>query len=256
MNALGLSRAARHTRVVIALVAAWLYLRTAPACAEGDSALTETPATQQAQAAFERGVDLAELKRFAEARNEFKASFQMAPSRSALFAWAQAERLAGNCVQAEPLYQRFLQNAAALEQQEAARIALRRCQDAAKTSSPPPAVAAPIAMPSPAPPPRETKQLWPFVATGAALVVAGAVALLAAQLDANAASDAQAYQQYRDARERVQIERIVGLSAVSAGLVTLGVTAWLGQRPQETLPNVALWLPNVSAVGATWTGAF
>ncbi|MDX2023321.1 MAG: hypothetical protein SF187_24010 [Deltaproteobacteria bacterium] len=245
-------RRVRCARVLIALVAACVLLGAAALQAEEASALTETPATPQAQAAFERGVELADLKRFGDARNEFKASFQMAPSSSALFAWAQAERLAGNCREAEPLYQRFLQSAASSEQQEAARIALRRCETA--PALPPPA---PTPLPAPPPPsPAPSPKVWPFVATGTALVVAGGIALLVSQLEANAANDAQSYQGYRDARARAQTERIIGWSAAGAGVLTLGVSAWLGQRAREPSPNLALWLPNATAVGAMWMGPF
>lgn len=221
----------------------------------------QSPNTPAAQSRFDEGVEMARASKFMSASEAFRVSFEQSPSLSALFAWAQSERLSGHCEIASPLYERFLKKAPTPEQQQAAQIALRRCTD-----MPPPADTSPAASGLPLAPRQDTVQvvtphqeaaasgvIWPLAATGGALVVAGAVMLLVSQFENNSAQNADSYQNYREARERSRTEQVIGWSCAGLGIATLGAAALLAWRPQDQMetasPSLA-FIPSTSGPGS------
>jgi hypothetical protein len=62
------------------------------------------------QAQYERGIALFLDKSYGAAAAELAQAFRGEPHREILFAWAQSERLRGNCASAIDLYQRYLRD--------------------------------------------------------------------------------------------------------------------------------------------------
>jgi hypothetical protein len=149
------------------------------------------PAGMSAAAAvhFDRGMAAFGERRYQEAASAFEEGFAVEPRRELLFAWAQAERLAGRCAAAVPLYERYLATQPAAPQVEAARIAMARCPPVVRAPVEPeppvraqPAVAAAevVAPTEPRPPmPRRrlSKGAWVGISLAAVAVVGTAVGL-------------------------------------------------------------------------------
>jgi hypothetical protein len=266
------------TPLFIGIVVSVFVLMVAPsafaqasATPESDKAWTQSPDTPEAQSRFAEGVDLARASNFEGAALAFRDSFEQSPSRSALFAWAQSERLSGHCGKAMPLYERFLKNSPPPEQQQAASIAIRRCAETPNkpvlvaTAAPPsplPAVPQPSIQDVQAEPVDKQRPLWPLAATGASLVVAGAVGLVVSQFEINAAEQASSYQNYRESRDRSRIEQIIGWSAAGLGMATLGATAWIAwpslSKREEISNSLAMVQPTIGpgSLIATIKGTF
>src|SRR3954454_12539824 len=102
-------------------------------------------AQPEPQTAFDRGAALAAERRYDEAAQAFAAAYELDHRKETLFAWAQVERLRGNCAAAVPLYRRFLSSADLTPaQNEAAALSIRRCEaEPEPRPEPPPPVAAP-----------------------------------------------------------------------------------------------------------------
>jgi tetratricopeptide (TPR) repeat protein len=76
-----------------------------PADTDPEAGLQEPEAIEhfkRAQSHFESG-------NYAAAAPELKAAYAIEPNSKLLYAWAQAERFAGNCKKAVPLYERYLE---------------------------------------------------------------------------------------------------------------------------------------------------
>lgn len=76
---------------------------------------------------YERGLALYAERAFDAAVREFQQGYAIEPRREFLFAEAQAQRLAGRCDRALPLYERFLASGPSPVQTEAALMAVDRC---------------------------------------------------------------------------------------------------------------------------------
>ncbi len=75
-------------------------------------------------------VDAYGARDYERAVTEFQAAYAASASADALFGWAQAERLSGDCPSAIVLYRRLLEGALAPAQQAAAQQNLERCERA------------------------------------------------------------------------------------------------------------------------------
>jgi len=82
-------------------------------------------------------VDAYGARDYERAVTEFQAAYAASASADALFGWAQAERLSGDCPSAVVLYRRLLEGALAPAQQAAAQQNLERCERALGTSPTP-----------------------------------------------------------------------------------------------------------------------
>lgn len=195
--------------------------------------LGDNPPEGPARRLFEDGVARAEARHFADAATAFSASFHAGPSRAALFAWAQSERLAGRCAEAEALYRRFLSVAVKPEETQAAQIGLRRCEP-----RPPPTLRA--APSKPARPPVRSgsgERTGIIVASaGLALVAGGGALAVLAEADRRAAERATRYEDHRDARARAQVQGWAALAAGGAGIVTVALGIWLYARTPGAEP--------------------
>ncbi len=76
---------------------------------------------------FERAQAHFEAKRFSEAAAELEAAYAIEPDAALLYGWAQAERFAGNCKKAVPLYARYLDTRPDEESARAAEASIVMC---------------------------------------------------------------------------------------------------------------------------------
>jgi tetratricopeptide (TPR) repeat protein len=125
--------------VAVGLLAWW-----SPGGVRGAQAQTVPPPapamTGEARAHYDRGLALYAAKDYGAAIQELEAGYALDPRREFLFAEAQAQRLAGDCQRAVPLYQRFLTSEPSPLQASAAQVGLARCaqQMATATATNPP----------------------------------------------------------------------------------------------------------------------
>ncbi len=218
-----------------------------------------------AVAQFERGVAAFEQEDYDRAAAAFAAAYEIAPKHEYLYAWAQAERMRGNCERAVTLYRMFLAVDPPAQHEALARTALQRCledadrdaaageRDAESLAAPPPAIdadgppraAAKIA--SPALRTRRRSVLAPAAEAGAergdgwtkALLLAGAVGVggglalyISARADAAQAAVARSYDQHGLLAERSnnkQTAAFVG-GAVGVSLLVAGSISFVSGR--------------------------
>ena len=83
---------------------------------------------KEALAHFERAQEHFGSEDYAAAIPELKAAYGLEPNPMLLYAWGQAERLAGSCTRAVGLYRRFLETNPAAEQRQLAEANLLDCE--------------------------------------------------------------------------------------------------------------------------------
>jgi tetratricopeptide (TPR) repeat protein len=229
--------------------------------ARAASAQSEAPEmSPEARAHYERGAAFSTAKNYEAAIREFQAAHAIEPRREFLFAWAQVERLSGDCESAIGLYQKFLDTTPPERQAEAARLNLSRCQQALgprpevpaaiPPAQPGPSIAVTAApVPAPAPVATSTKVL---LAAGAGIAGAGATLLVLSIFDERAAPDLIRYDDYLDRMHRARLERtlsFVGLG-LGAGLVAVGLFRFAAGRHKDQPPAPQAHLGFWSGAGA------
>ncbi len=164
----------------------------------------------QAKERLDRGVLRYTAKEYDAAIVEFRAGYAIEPRREFLFAWAQAERLRGNCAAATPLYRKVLAGQPSVQQREITRLHLERCRQL---------------LPRP----------WYTDVVGDVLTLSGAGALAAGiglyVVSARAEQDAAGATIYDDYAARVhtaRVERAVGITGLVLGgaLIVGGVVRY------------------------------
>ncbi|MCA9707305.1 MAG: tetratricopeptide repeat protein, partial [Myxococcales bacterium] len=89
---------------------------------------------------FEAGKAAFAEQRYDDAAQSFERAYRRRPEPLLLFVWAQAERLAGRCEQAVPLYRRYLALGPPDDDVEVTRQAIEACgEDPDQPTEPPPA---------------------------------------------------------------------------------------------------------------------
>src|SRR5688572_23244252 len=106
------------------------------------TALAE-PMKPEARARLESGLKRFTAKEWDAAIAEFRAGYAIDPRPDFLYAWAQAERLRGNCPEAVKLYQEYIASGVTAAQAKMTADHLARCKDATPPPPPPPVVAPP-----------------------------------------------------------------------------------------------------------------
>ena len=253
------------------------------------------PMTPEAQALYDRGLELFRTRDFQGAVRVLERGFAVEPRREFLFAEAQALRLAGDCARAIPLYQRFIDLGAPPVQAEAARLGLDRCaperappaggpQPAAGPSAAPPPNPGPGTLAAPggapgfrtgAPAPTTERPIWwrdPLVLASAGLGVAalgiGTAAWVASDRWADQAQSPRTttepefdrlWNMATDRRELAIVSLAVGAGLLAAG----GVRAlWLHNRPAAAglssamNPLMPSFLPSRGGGSVSWEGRF
>ena len=276
------------------VAAAALVLGAGTARAQDDR-----PILPEAKAHYDKGVALAqkgiELVKTAgkeaqgkdlleKAIAEYQAGYLIDPRRDYLFAWAQAERLSGDCATATTLYRKFIAQDPGQEDADAAKARIVDCEALLPKvdDKPPPKVddrpppkvddkppvddGGRLVEPRPAGDEGGGHKAWYKDPVGDALVGAGVVGLAVGGLywskssstESDAKKPGRVYGEYKDLIEKAQSQRkiaIVGLVA-GGGLVAAGVVRYIlfdrGQRRHE--PAVTLYYGD--GVGLAVTGEF
>jgi tetratricopeptide (TPR) repeat protein len=242
------------------------------------SLLVARAAAQTADAHLGRGLEAFEDEDYEAAISEFRAGYAIDPRPELLFAWAQAERLSGDCPSAIVLYRRFLETGPPERQAAAAQSMLDRCEAALATTpkepvEPEPEVGAAGAVdldltltPPPAPPRREARPPWYADVLGGALAGAGVVTLgvgvgmwLGAEATEDDAAAAETYDQFAALMDEAGDERrIAGITlAVGAGLIGAGVVRYVIVRrdAEARVPTVTAWSDGAGG-GLAVSGSF
>jgi hypothetical protein len=228
----------------------------------GTETLPAEPQTGEAKMRFDEGVVAAQNQDFEKARVAFAFAFERFPNRAALFAWAQAERLSGHCDIADPLYRRFMRQPLGEAEQQAAELALRRCEQAPKEPAPASIVVEQKARPEK---PSETRLTTRFLIFAGGATVAALTGLTFHGLAArgrNNAPDAVTYDAYRDALDTANRQTQWGWVGIGTGVVLGAMAGWQYHRDNATggEENVPRFSTAVSplifgnTVGACWTG--
>jgi len=191
---------------------------------------------------YERGVAAYQRHDYEAAVQAFHDAYEVDPRPEILFAWAQAERLGGDCAHAVIHYRKFLDGHPPAVQAKAAQAPLERCERVLATA--PPAAPAPEAAVEPAPappavvltekpppPPKPSRHFYEdglgdvLVGAGIAAAAAGGVLLATA----GSPDDARTYDDFQMRRDTALSHQRWGLVAIGAGaaLFVGGVTHWL-----------------------------
>ncbi len=231
--------------------------------ASGTETLPAEPPTDEARIRFDEGVAAAQNRDFEKARATFAIAFERGPNRAALFAWAQAERLSGHCEIADPLYRRFMRQPLAEAEQQAALLALRRCEHAPNEPAQSPAVLEQQAPPNK---PREThlsKRFLLFAGGATVATLAGLTFHGLAALGRNNAPNAVTYDAYRDALDTADGQIQWGWIGLGTGVLLGAIAGWQYHRDNATseVDSVSQSRATLSpllfgnTLGVCWTGA-
>lgn len=217
---------------------------------------------------FKRGATLSQERQFESAAREFDASYKAEPSKEALFAWAQVERLRGQCKIAIGLYQRLLVDAPTPTQLDVATLNIRRCERIIEEENRPlpgpttgrgPAAAGGVGIGTATEPAADTRRpsrLGIVLAGGAAAALAtSAVFFALSRADENAAGNAEGWSGYYGAAQRARQRQGIAAAAGGTSLLLAGAAAiFWWQRPVATSAPVA-WIGNDGA-GLAWRGHY
>ncbi|MBW2464822.1 MAG: hypothetical protein JRH11_24445, partial [Deltaproteobacteria bacterium] len=157
-----------------------------------------------------------------QAVTEFQLGYALDPNATFLFAWAQAERLSGDCDAAIRLYERFVKSDPPAQQVAAAEQSIELCRQTLAAPPPPepepepePEPVAPIES-EPEPAPVETDKRSPdpagvvLMALGGVGVAVGGGLLIGASAQETAAEEAENYDDFDGAKAKAKNRRVSG----------------------------------------------
>lgn len=201
----------------------------------------------------EAGVEAFAAGRYEDAATILERAYAADPDPALLFAWAQAERYAGHCDVAVPLYRAYLEEQPPADVRGLARDAITACgEDPDRADEPPPspepeieAEAEPASEPAPTREPAPSRRTaardpWGHALTWSGVAVAGVGAGLLGEAHRRRAAGegAPSEQAYRDALagapglSRAGIAMLAGGGALLvAGVVRFAVVAARGRDP-------------------------
>jgi hypothetical protein len=204
------------------------------------------PLLKRARVHLERGLRAYSAKDYRAAIAAFRAGYATQAHPDFLFAWAQAERLRGDCASAVSLYEQYLTRAPPTLEREAAQRAQAHCQtreparhgvaaplfnSARERAAPLPEARAPLVPDRDAPDTPFRHDAW-----GNVLLAAGVVGLgvglgytLAANTAETDAQRARTYGDYVAHSERAELRRTLGIVLMSSGsgLVVGGILRYI-----------------------------
>ncbi|MBI4510337.1 MAG: hypothetical protein HY698_11940 [Deltaproteobacteria bacterium] len=253
--------------------AAWMaFLLLAPARVYAEEAESEA----MASACLTRGLSHYEARDYEAAIDEFRRGHAFVPRLDLLFAWAQAERLSGDCPSAVVLYRKFIESNPPAKQAEAAQKNMARCEAALATRPEelpdalrPSAVSAPPPEPTPEPTARPASEPLPkeahgrsvdkvgigLLATGLAGMGTGLVFLVTSSKEATHAQERDRYDEYEGGFERARQRRLVAITALALGTALVAGGTWhLALSEQRALAAVPL--ATAKGVGIALGGTF
>ncbi len=239
----------------------WLWLAIAsPAHAAPGQVLAD----KDAQAHFERAQQHFAAEDYAAAIPELKAAYALEPNPMLLYAWGQAERLAGNCARAVDLYRRYLDTNPAEEQRQLTEANLVDCEaelppDAAVDplgSEPDSSLAPDEPDPPVEPPPDEPARPWIKDPLGGVLLGFGAVGVATGGALMGVARRRGKQAPNADVEDDYLEIRATAVRMNTAGIVTLGVGSALVVIAAVRYAIVAKKrrTTSVSRSTPTWTG--
>ncbi len=237
-------------------------------------ALAGPPLNAQARAHFDKALAAYSTANYRAASVEFELAYGLDARRELLFAWAQAERLSGNCDRAVMLYRRFLDQAPNEAEATKANREIDRCRGSnpavaaapVEPASPPPATPADDAAVERSSPPRvaEHESHWysnpwvdGLVGGGGAAIVAGGVFLWLAHSSDNAADSATQYGDARQLVDEADTRRLIGTITLATGgaLVVGGIALSWWHRDHDTTVARS-WSPLIGPGTVGVAGAF
>lgn len=233
-----------------------------PPARRGDDGLGARAA---AEAGFQRGVAAANRKNYEAAIEAFRSAYELDGRRDILFAWAQVERLSGDCDAAMPLYRKFLAGDPPARQAEAARLQLERCERVVAERPPVPApvpVAAPVIETVAPPSPRSLRarldwQSATLFGAGLAATATGGALWLAGRAAIGDAPSERSWSGYVDALDAGRRRERIGLALLAAGGALLaGGIVRLVFSPASPAQARAPAVPRVVVLAGPWHAAF
>jgi tetratricopeptide (TPR) repeat protein len=240
-------RRSRDGLIVLVLIA-----RSASA-----QAIAGPPLDAQARTHFDKALADYSAANYRAASVEFELAYGLDARRELLFAWAQAERLSGNCDRAVMLYKRFLEQSPTEAEAAKATRQIDRCGGSPTTTPSDDVAVERPAPPPPAPaPPREVERSrwWVgLVAGGGAIAVTGGVFVVLAHSDDNAAAAATVYGDARHFADEADTRRAIGVAALATGgaLVVGGFAwAWWTRDREPTYVHAQIGPKTIGIAGA------
>lgn len=230
---------------------------------------TAAPKQPAAKAAFDEGVRAFGSKDYAAAAAALKASFALEDDTDTMFAWAQAERLSGNCEDAKVLFERLLERKLPEANANAVRAAMEDCTPPEPVEPPDPTPVEPpppVVQPPEPQQPVDTPRAWFLDPVGGALTVAGVAGIgvgigffVSARSADQAKDSAMTYGEFAKHRDKAEQNGTIAVIAGGAGLVLLGAgIAWYATRDastERTTPT-AWFDPASSSGGFAVSGSF
>ncbi len=237
-------RSAAH----VAIVALALAIAPSSARADGNGDPHAAPIAEKAKKHLQLGLTHYQAKDYEAAIREFKTGYDIDPHPAFLFAWAQAERLSGDCRSAIFAYERYLDTKPDERQTAAAEDAIARCKVALgpDADKPQPAEDQSSVAPMPATTPASvvaaprtviirdsTQPAWYKDAVGGALLGTGVAALavglgyyVGSSSDLTAADDAGTYGEYEVLVDRAEERRRTAWIGIGAGSALVSAAAF------------------------------
>ncbi len=128
----------RALLVVASLACATPVLIVRPRAAHAGEPSGSGAMKAEARVHLEQGLAAYSEKDWERAIREFRAGYDIDPRPDFLFAWAQAERLSGDCAAAIELYEKFIATHPSPEQADAAQQMSDRCRETVTQTRPAP----------------------------------------------------------------------------------------------------------------------
>lgn len=234
----------------------------------------DRPMKIKAERHFNRALKLFREKKFKDAAGEFERAHTVDPRPDILFAWAQAERISGDCDKAVELYNDLRELDLPPADSRAVLEGLERC-DAVGRQQPPPDE------PKQSPPPEtdpgkaeamakteapsaEGSPWWTdpigdvFLVTGVIGLGVGTGFYVVSSSDRSAAEDATSYETHVVLQDRAKKRRLISIVALSAsGVLITGALVRYLLRDDDSAPatTASVWSDGVAA-GLAFGGSF
>ncbi|HWO25500.1 MAG TPA: hypothetical protein VNO30_42465 [Kofleriaceae bacterium] len=220
------------------------------------AALAREAAADRARDLYKRGIEEYKAQRYEQAVATLKEAYELDPKPDALFALAQAERLAGRCPEARVHYKKLLVESADPAVLKAVQSNLDLC--GTEPAPPEPKPAKPDAPERPAPEPkiitktqtvvrevpRSDKLATALFAGGMLGLGAGGGLYLASMNSREDARRAGTLDDHQRIYDRADLQQIAAIAAGGAGVLMIGVAVvrWAISSPTatESKPQVTL----------------
>ena len=215
---------------------------------------------KEAKEHFAEGLRHYAEKNFEQAAIELEKSYKISSEQQTLFAWAQAERLSGNCAKSRKLFTQYVAGDVTAQQSEAAFKLMKECEERAQPveepqpTEPDPTPTEPVSVTQP---PIEVQAQssashatpWYRDAVGISLLSGGAIGLIvggfsyssALSIESDAEKEGVTYESFLDSKSKAESRRgiAVGASVVGGLALTAGI-AYILIGPSEESPPMSV----------------